>query len=121
MARDDDAATLPTRSGERLLETRRTLVATIAAHPDCRRVGERAVLGPRERAATEITRLAPEFFGTRSPAGTPLGDRSVSRKPVRVRADGDAIELGTDDSSLHVDGRRVTAARVGDGAILRLG
>jgi two-component system nitrogen regulation response regulator GlnG len=120
MAGDDDA-TLPTRSGERLLETRRMLVATIAAHPDARRVGERAVLGPRERASAEITRLGPEFFGTRSPAGTPLADRTVSRKPVRVRVDGDAIEIATEDASLHVDGRRAATARAGEGAVVRLG
>jgi two-component system, NtrC family, nitrogen regulation response regulator GlnG len=122
MARDDDAAaTLPTSRDDRLLATRRRLVATIVAHPDGRRVGDRAVLGPRERADAALSRQSPEFFGTRSPAGAPLGDRSVSRKEVRVRSRDEAIELDADDASLHVDGQKRARATASEGAVVRLG
>jgi len=106
---------------------------TLLAHPDPRRVGERIVLPQLvDRQVVQLSRLAPSFA---QPAGgsadrSPLGDRCVSRQPVRL-APGRApheIDLLPSESTMEtlVDGEPLTApltlsrGRVREGVTLLL-
>ncbi|MCA9539569.1 MAG: sigma-54-dependent Fis family transcriptional regulator [Myxococcales bacterium] len=90
---DDTLSTDPGDSTERFVG-QPSLVITIVYHPWPRRIGDRAV-SPVAAGAIELSRMAPSFvdpWGT--PAG-PLGDRRLSRRPLRL--------LPLEDGSLRID------------------
>ena len=87
----------------------RVRLLTVLAHPDPRRVGERAALPVLDLGrAVELSRASPRF----APLGAswderPLDDAYLSRKPWTLRPDGEGLELIRGDSSitLRLDGQ----------------
>jgi DNA-binding NtrC family response regulator len=78
---------------------------TIAAHPDLRRLGERALLPyllPRGKAL--LSRAEPEFDG-----GEPLRDAYLSRSP---------IELGVDPGGVRIDSRKTSSSLIVEGELV---
>jgi|GEM_PF-3376350 len=102
---------------------------TLAAHPDLERVGETARLTAlRLGEAVALSRLEPGFRRLRADVARPIADPFVSRSPVRLAADGDAITLTSNPvAGLRVDGRpvdkvaRVSASELARGVVLELG
>ena len=84
----------PAAAGERRRQARARIPAlTILHHPDLGRVGERALLGELlEGRTAHLSRLEPGFeppgrIGLQNPL--PLGDRHLSRSPIRLSRTGD--------------------------------
>jgi two-component system nitrogen regulation response regulator GlnG len=125
MPRDDDAAaTLPTAPLGGVLATRPMLVATIAHHPDARRIGERATLGPAESTRAALSRHAPEFVPLYGTGGAPLDDRSVSRHACELTNDKSALRIAANGAKVAVDGDQVAdgwQGALGRGRVVRLG
>src|SRR5215208_1409312 len=78
---------------------------TILCHPDLSRVGERALLSglPQGRTA-HLSRLEPEFAPPDQRAHRPLGDRHISRAPVRLSRAGEtgALQLSVAETRTRV-------------------
>ena len=87
---------------------------TILYHPRLERVGERAVL--RELALGKpawVARRKPEFSAPGEYASRPLDDRYLSRKPLRLEADGGVVRLDPTASRTRVavDGAELLGPR----------
>ena len=109
------------------------LAATILAHADLGRIGERALLGESSsRRPFLVSRLLPYFGPCRAPAGAagaPLGDRRLSREPLRLESSpgGLAIHRDLHPHSLRLNGQPLDrTATLSDkelkaGAVLEIG
>ncbi|MEM8998070.1 MAG: sigma 54-interacting transcriptional regulator, partial [Acidobacteriota bacterium] len=102
---------------------------TILAHPDPRRVGDRAVLGELAAGQScELARHRPDFLAPGALVGRPLDDRYVSRRPILIEpADGGwRVDPTATSTALRVDGAGATDAvavdrgRLDDGLVLVL-
>ncbi|WP_437826578.1 sigma 54-interacting transcriptional regulator [Sorangium sp. So ce1153] len=103
---------------------------TILGHPNLDRVGERALLlEMAEGHEAQLSRVEPVFAMPGRTPGATLGDRHVSRSPLRLRdAGGGGIRLCTGESKTHlvVDGevlegeRVLSQAEVARGVVLEL-
>jgi len=90
------------------------LTATLLSHADISRIGDRVLLGefPSPRPSL-LSRLQPYFVSPRSAqgagAGAPLGDRHLSREPLRIEKKGPGIALYQDHNPhpLLLDGRPI--------------
>jgi len=72
-------------------------VLTIACHPDMARVGDRRALNVDEDGVTELSRTEPIFSAPEGGRDEPLGDRRLSRRPIRLRSQEDcAVEVIVD-------------------------
>jgi len=71
------------------LPARPLLALTIVWHPDAARIGEQFVA---DTAQLEVNRYAPQFYRP-GQAGLPLGHGTISRDPVRIAREGDAVVL----------------------------
>jgi two-component system, NtrC family, nitrogen regulation response regulator GlnG len=109
-------------------EAVRQPVLTILHHPDLERVGERAFL-PDLAAGREVglSRLLPAFSAPGRTSARSLRDPYLSRKPVRLRADLDSVEIQSEPSlGLLVNGRvveqatRVPLRALDEGAVLEI-
>ena len=103
---------------------------TLLYHPDVQRVGEWAPLHeiPLGREAL-VGRHVPEFLSPDQAVGEPLGDRHISRQPVRFApADDGGILLSLagsrtrveEDGTTIVDSREFPAAALERGVVLEL-
>jgi len=74
---------------------------TVLWHPDVQRVGDRALLvDVAFGGVEELSRGAPTFAPRGLPATLPLGDRSISRRPLRIRGLPEGgVELTAEDPS----------------------
>jgi DNA-binding NtrC family response regulator len=108
-----------------------SLALTILGHPSVERIGDRA-LGIRLAAGKPalISRNEPVFVPPGQAEGEPIGDESLSRKPLRLKLAGDggvALEIGESSTVVVIGGQRVkksahcTAAQVRRGVVLELG
>jgi two-component system nitrogen regulation response regulator GlnG len=90
----------------------RVLALTILAHPDPRRVGELAILD----GTTSVSRLEPELGPPGAGPASALGDRQLSRRPLRldVRRDEVTITPAEDGSPIRVEGTPAVAPVVCD-------
>ncbi|HEX4960686.1 MAG TPA: sigma 54-interacting transcriptional regulator [Thermoanaerobaculia bacterium] len=92
--------------GERRQRARSRIPAlTIIYHPEIRRVGERAILeGLSDGQPVQLSRLEPGFAPPGQADRRPLGDRHLSRSPLRltsIRNDG-ALQLSLGESRIRV-------------------
>lgn len=89
---------------------------TVLAHPEVRRIGERAALLELASGREEpLSRLAPEFGAPGEPGRCPLADPYLSRRPLLLLPEpGGGIRVACQDSaiSLTADGERVRGDRV---------
>lgn len=94
-------------------------VLTIAYHPDVSRIGERHHLAAAR--ALEVSRLGPDFSLPDAAQARPLGDRGISRKPLRIAVIGDALRLDSTGTStpVLVDGSLLTELRIGPERLAR--
>ena len=95
----------------------RTPALTILYHPDPGRVGDRALLSAlADGRIVPLSRLEPELAPPGQAEGSPLGDRHLSRSPIRISPvdDAGALRLSVDETRTRVvaDGTPVTEARV---------
>jgi two-component system, NtrC family, nitrogen regulation response regulator GlnG len=109
------------------------LAATILSHADLDRIGERAILGElSSRRPVLVSRLHPFFVSCRaasSATGAPLGDRRLSRDPLRLERLPEGLALHRDDhpQPLQLNGRPlaktalIPEAELAAGAVLGLG
>jgi two-component system nitrogen regulation response regulator GlnG len=102
---------------------------TLLFHPVAERIGQRVRLVELAHGGdVALSRLTPAF-GAHDGLGPaePIGDRFVSRSPVRLRRRGDAIELTCGSADVRVDGQpvavacEVPAARLAEGVVIELG
>jgi two-component system nitrogen regulation response regulator GlnG len=105
-----------TLSGERRQLIRSRVPAlTIIYHPDVRRVGERAQLDSlAEGHPVSLSRLEPEFSQPGEAASQPLGDRHLSRSPLRLtlaQESGVHLTVGESRTWVVADGRPIPEAR----------
>jgi two-component system nitrogen regulation response regulator GlnG len=100
---------------------------TILFHPQARRVGARAFLGPIVRGQeARLSRLEPDFEQPGSQA--PLNDPYLSRRPIRFLPVPGGIEIRQDDGQARIalngepfDGSRVLSlAEIREGAVLEM-
>jgi two-component system, NtrC family, nitrogen regulation response regulator GlnG len=102
---------------------------TLLFHPVVARVGQRVRLVELAHGGeAALSRLTPAFGSADAPGpAEPIGDRFVSRSPVRLRRRGDSIELACSGASVRVDGQLVAArcqvpvARLAEGVVIELG
>ena len=107
------------------LPGRPLLALTIVWHPDAARIGEQFV---GDTGHLEVNRYAPLFYRP-GQAGLPLGHGTISRDPVRIAREGDAVVLHLPATRMPVElngrvatGRvRLDAAEVAHGQVLTLG
>ena len=107
------------------LPGRPLLALTIVWHPDAARIGEQFV---GDTGQLEVNRYAPLFYRP-GQAGLPLGHGTISRDPVRIAREGDAVVLHLPATRMPVElnGRaatgqvRLDAAEVAHGQVLTLG
>jgi two-component system, NtrC family, nitrogen regulation response regulator GlnG len=106
-ADDRSLSTIDPRQRARRATAPAQLVLTIAYHPDVERIGERHYLG---RGALELSRQRPAFSAAGDVRMRPLADRNVSRKPLRLTPDGDALAIDASDTTtpVRVDGAPLT-------------
>ena len=84
---------------------------TLLAHADPRRVGEQLAL-PALAAGGEVrlARNEPVFKAPRRGEARPLGDRSISRRPIRLLPGDEpgavALDVATSSTALTADGER---------------
>jgi two-component system, NtrC family, nitrogen regulation response regulator GlnG len=109
------------------------LAATILSHADLDRIGERAILGElSSRRPVLVSRLHPFFVSCRaasSATGAPLGDRRLSRDPLRLERQPEGLALHRDNHPhpLQLNGRPlaktalIPEAELAAGAVLELG
>lgn len=121
-----DAETTPVAPGthERTRLPAREVTATIACHPDLRRIGEMATFDDRA-LAVGISRHAPRF-GQSPDAGEALADRFVSRTPTRFLRRGADLEVRVAgrverEGRPLPDGALLSAAELARGVWLTLG
>ncbi|MEM9696360.1 MAG: hypothetical protein AAGA56_27700, partial [Myxococcota bacterium] len=121
--------TIPTEDPDTVVKTPRFLVATVASHPDRRRVGDRATMGALAGANRRwtLSRQQPEFE-TSDGDSAPLAEPHISRKPIEVTSLADGIRIDNPHGgSLSVDGHPVSRtvelahAALDRGIVLRLG
>lgn len=110
-----------------------SLALTVLCHPDPGRIGERAVLPWRPGACLAFSRHAPSFSrgaasGSEGGEPAPLGDRGVSRRPLRIHLEVDRLRLESDEPLPYLVGGRALGPRsrvllsaLGDGCALRCG
>lgn len=87
---------------------------TVLWHPDPGRVGERAVLPELTSGrSVELSRLSPELIAPGGSIRRPLEDAHLSRRPVVLRPDGDAVEidLTSTRTQVEIEGRVETGTR----------
>ncbi len=78
---------------------------TVLSHPDLGRIGERVFLGELVAGGEVLlSREKPRFSAPGAAQGRPLGDRFLSRRPLRFEL------LPAGDVRLHVDGSRTRIA-----------
>ena len=128
--RGDEETQLTTKRGEQTPPVEAVPALTILAHSDPERVGDRLVL-PAIAAGREVllARLEPSFPRPRTLKSAPLGDRSISRRPIRLvpTPDGIAVDVSTSRTSVTVDGvrveerRAVSSAEIQRGVVLQVG
>ena len=128
--RGDEDTQLTTKRGEQPTGEEDVPALTILAHADPQRVGDRLIL-PALAAGGEVplARLEPSFQALNEPRSAPLGDRSISRKPIRFvpTADGFAVDVSATRTSVTVDGARIegrralTFADLARGVVLQVG
>jgi two-component system nitrogen regulation response regulator GlnG len=117
---------LPSDGDRRRRARSRVPALTILCHPDLSRVGERALLGglPQGRTA-HLSRLEPEFEPPDQSAPRPLGDRHISRAPVRLSRAGEngALQLSVAETRTRVavNGAPVQETWTGSGRELEAG
>lgn len=103
------------------------LAATLLSHADLERIGERALLGELSgRRPIALSRLEPFFAPPRRPAGAggaPLGDRRISREPLRLERRPEGLTLHRDGHSqpLTLNGRPLEAGAIVSQAELEVG
>ena len=119
-------------SAERRAKARlRAPALTVLHHPDPRRVGERVLLDALAAGwAASLSRLEPCFASPDGLGGQPLGDRHLSRSPLRLvpGAAPGGIRLEVAESPIHLvaDGapvrqaRELSAGEVARGVVLEL-
>ncbi|HVV87840.1 MAG TPA: sigma 54-interacting transcriptional regulator, partial [Kofleriaceae bacterium] len=90
---------------------------TIAAHPDPSRVGDRLVLTALAAGReVELARQSPDFVRPSDGQRAPLGDRCLSRRPIRlVPASFERILIARGDSTtiVEIGDRELDAAELG--------
>ena len=134
--RRDEETQLTTRGGDATAPVEEIPALTILAHADPERVGDRLIL-PALAAGREVSlaRLEPSFQRLRTLKSAPsklapLGDRSISRKPIRFvpmaggpvpMAGGIAVDVSTARTSVTVDGARIEGRRAFTFADVRRG
>lgn len=107
------------------------LALTILGHPLLERVGDRA-LGDLFIAgkAALLSRTEPAFAPPGQDEGEPLGDESMSRRPLRLKPGHDGgvlVEIGESGTAVVIGGQRVrksvhcSAAQIRRGVVLELG
>src|SRR4051812_15118503 len=98
---------------------------TLLFHPQARRVGARAYLGPLVRGAeARLSRLEPDFEQPGSPTPqSPLNDPYLSRRPIRFLPVPGGLEIRLDagHSAVVLNGEPVDGSRVISLAELREG
>jgi two-component system nitrogen regulation response regulator GlnG len=120
-----------TPEGERRRRARTRVPAlTILYHPASRRVGERVRLdGLGDGHGIALSRLEPEFAQPGDPQLQPLGDRHISRSPLRLTAvETGAFHLSVGESRTWVvadgkpilEGRTFSPSEVERGVVLEL-
>ena len=73
---------------------------TILSHPDPKRVGDRVRLPSSVGKTLLLSRLGPEFAPSTGGPGSPLGERRLSRTPLRLtRGSHDTLRLDPNGSS----------------------
>ena len=105
--------------------------ATLLSHAEPSRIGERAILGELTAGRPAlISRLHPYFQQPRTSAeATPLGDRRLSRDPLRLERDGQGLRLFRDHQSQSLElngepvGEQVLISKedLAAGAVLEIG
>ncbi|MEM8932122.1 MAG: sigma 54-interacting transcriptional regulator [Acidobacteriota bacterium] len=83
---------------------------TVLAHPDARRVGDRALLGEALNGVQVLLdRRRPEFHAPDRSSGRPLDDRHLSRRSIVLsRSDeGWSLDVGGTSTRVRIDGRPV--------------
>lgn len=124
-----------TRSGSRdakgVDEPHHTVPAlTVLAHRDARRVGEVCRLHELTSGrGVDLSRLEPRFAAPSSAERRPLAEPYLSRKPLRLQATKDGIELDCRNTSTEVrvegatvtDRLRLPDSALDDGVVLLLG
>src|SRR5215210_1264720 len=117
---------LPSDGDRRRRARSRVPALTILCHPDLNRVGERALLGGLPQGRTvHLSRLEPEFEPPDQSAPRALGDRHISRAPVRLsRAGGTGdlqISVAATRTRVVVNGAPVQETWTGSGRELEAG
>jgi len=110
MSTNDD----PTKTPEAPAKTAasaRALALTIVAHPDLRRVGDRAIIAAsRAGAAHPLSRNEPDFSAPGKVWGRPLGDAYISRRPLTLsieRQGGVGLRLGQSGTRVAAQGEPI--------------
>jgi two-component system nitrogen regulation response regulator GlnG len=103
---------------------------TLLYHPDLRRVGDRALLSELALGReARLGRLEPELASPDAAVGEPLGDRHVSREPLRLKPlaqGGIVLAAGESRTQVLVDGVplageiTIAAADLARGVVLEL-
>ncbi|HSK78234.1 MAG TPA: sigma-54 dependent transcriptional regulator [Thermoanaerobaculia bacterium] len=107
-----------TPEGDRRRRSRTRIPAlTILHHPDTSRVGDRALLSAlSDGRPASLSRLEPDLAPPGQTEGGPLGDRHLSRSPLRLSPadDAGALRLSVGESRTRVvaDGTPVVDSRV---------
>ena len=105
------------------------IALTLLGHPDLARVGERAFLGRLAAPViAHVSRATPELAAPGAKVRAPLGDRSISRRPLVLVGgpDGNVILQIPPEVELRVDGVSVTdrvtidCGRLREGVVLEL-
>ena len=102
---------------------------TVLWHPDPGRVGERAVLPELTSGRiVELSRLSPELIAPGGSTRRPLEDAHLSRTPVVLRPDGDAVVIDASSTRTQVEvegvvetgSRRIALDELDRGVVLLL-
>ncbi len=118
---------IPTKAPARSRESAGSvpnLALTIVAHPDLRRVGERATFPLIRGRAMELSRNAPDFSPPEKVWGQPLRDAYISRRPLLLEPaseGGVRLRLSGSGTIVVAQGQTLVEDAVFDGATLKAG
>lgn len=98
-----------TGTWEAVPEELRIPCLTVLWHPNPQRIGENAPVTDLTERKVSISRLAPDFVQQRSPTPRPLASRHLSRTPIELQPDGEALLVRrlVGSSHLKVNGEEV--------------
>ncbi len=127
--RDEGEDTISTRLAPGAAIAAEGIGLTLLWHPDPARIGEQALL-PEPGATLALSRGEPDFRAVGAARGAALGERCISRTPLRLHALDDGgvrIEAPASRMAVALQGRDLTSAAqlgaedIARGAVLRLG